>query len=134
MREILFKAKTKLIATTYNYGKPDGEWVKGYLYNDVGCWKIKQFEQSVSNYIDYEIDPETICQYTGCTDKNDKKIFENDICRNNVDYHIYKVAYWEHDGCFMYEDQNEESNGYNLCEFDDIKVIGNIFDNPELLK
>ena len=37
MREILFRGKTKVIAgSEYNMGKPDGEWVRGYLYNDVG--------------------------------------------------------------------------------------------------
>ena len=70
MREILFKAKTKMIVGTYNCGKDDGEWVKGYLRCDCGKWLIYQFEFDRADQVAYEVDPETICQYTGFTDNN----------------------------------------------------------------
>ena len=74
MREILFRAKTKMIVGTYNCGKEDGEWVMGCLYHDVGKWIIRQFELDRADYVGYEVDPETICQYVDFDDKDGKKL------------------------------------------------------------
>ena len=147
MREILFRGKTKAIAgSPYNNGKPDGEWVKGYLYNDVGCLKIRHFETDYADYIPYEVDPETVGQYTGLVDLKGNKIFEGDICSSNGN--IYQIV-WLDDiyGWFckvlksntclidttmafpLYQYHNCPENGYRQLE-----VIGNIHDNPKLLK
>lgn len=133
MREILFRGKTKVIAgSEYNMGKPDGEWVRGYLYNDVGCWKIRQFETSYADYIGYEVGPETVGQYTGISDKNGNRIFEGDICKHRSNYSgntvISVVTYT--DGHFLA--LVDEHSGFELSE--KLEVIGNIHDNPELLK
>lgn len=61
----LFKAKTAKIVGTYNNDVEDGVWVHGSLRCDVGKYTIFQFETARADYVEYEIDPSTICQYIG---------------------------------------------------------------------
>lgn len=140
MREILFIGKTKAIAgSPYNNGKPDGEWVKGYLYNDVGCWKIRQFETDCADYVSYEVDPETVGQYTGMKDINDEKIFEGYIVKfkmfNALGYireRIGVVKYYDELPIFYIYANTGDAWDWVQC--DNIEVIGNIHDNPELME
>ena len=137
MREILFRGKTKAISgSPYNNGKPDGEWVEGHLYNDVGCWKIRQFEIDYADYIPYEVDPETIEQYAELTDKNAKKVFDGDILKNEYEknkYQYFKVYYCNITHSWLVENKyGMLGKLYNVIG--DIEIIGNIHDNPELLR
>ncbi len=78
-----------------------------------------------------EINSETLCQYTGLTDKN---IWENDIVRNEKG-DIGVVQWFEEHAAFMIWNKTKNCVCY-LAEndFSKIEVIGNIFDNPELLE
>ena len=72
MREILFKAKRL----------DNGEWVEGYYQKKYDILGKRHLISHVDNYIRWvctEIDPETICQFTGLCDKNGKRIWEGDI-------------------------------------------------------
>lgn len=119
-REILFKAKRI----------DNGEWVEGDLertkYDDV-IWIV-----DVRGEKCYRCDSDTICQYIGLTDKNDKKIWENDIVEL-PDEEGYFTCKWEEDAARFV------MNGDGLTvDFDNYwsyqtEVAGNIFDNPELL-
>ena len=135
-REILFKAKRK----------DNGEWVEGYYRADTDLdihficgWNYYLSENGLEREpFEYEIDPDTLCQYTGLTDKNGKKIWENDICEmvyNGVVY-VYVVV-WDKTELDFKGTNGKENYGRNFeylgcCE--EIEVIGNIFDNPELLE
>ncbi len=139
-REILFKAKRI----------DNGEWVEGYY---VYCRKRHYILPVLNKAIGFderedewvEVDPDTLCQYTGLTDKNGKKIWENDIvncwtCIDIGDFANYRVeiGYVEMNyGSFglhriqddtYYRPFKDYFEGYNL------HIIGNIFDNPELLE
>lgn len=127
MREILFRAKRM----------DNGEWVEGYLFRL--SENHPPFIMLSDRYGEsHEVDPFTICQYIGLTDNNGEKIWENDICiihSSNID---------EEDGYFTVEWDDDSGrfilNGDSLTvDFDNFyghecEVIGNIFDNPELLE
>ena len=127
-----------MIVSTYNSGKEDGKWVYGLLCEFVGKWTIRQFEYDRADYVSYEVDPETVCQYTGLTDKNGNKIFEGDIVKAPFLCGVTKknitgiVEYKK--GIFNFKHTKEEYGRQLLGYVDDIDVIGNIFDNPELLE
>ena len=138
MREILFRGKRT----------DNGEWVEGYVAKRPDAI---QFEEGPHSpwYIDkppkdpddhggvYNIDPETIGQFTGLKDRNGTRIFEGDICLcdRNINDHIDKKE-------FIVEFEplrgwiGTSKDGWS--EFDGsawecAEVIGNIHDNPELL-
>ena len=88
----------------------------------------------------YQVDPSTVCQYTGLKDKNGKKIFEGDIIQIPDDYNefghsageIYEI-YFRYGG-FRLKPKYSKARGYWLEDDETVEVIGNIFDNKELLE
>ena len=110
------------------------QWVYGYLYRNKGLYMICE---NIRYAGEEPIFLETIGQYTGLKDKNGKKIFEGDIVKD--DYCIYEVVY---DGNGYYvevvkllkECGTDKGVLYDLSDYKDLEVIGNIYDNPELLK
>lgn len=137
-REILFRAKTK--ATN--------EWTYGHFAKQYDVAQIYSGNRHECVYED------TLCQYTGLTDKNDTKIFEGDILQGNEypycsdgDYNYYAEVVWFDNGCCGFglcTHKNPKSSVRGIsdgnCEwFEDFDsnnwlVIGNIFDNPELIQ
>ena len=119
----------------------DGEWVVGYLYrlseNNPPFIMLRKYGES------YEVDEHTICQCTGLKDKNSRLIWENDVVEigehEDTVNGLYKVIYCENAHCYALK--RSVDFHYNFFTFSDLngfetssKVIGNIFDNPELLE
>ena len=132
MREILFKAKTI-----------SGNWVNGLLANIGDKWYITN---KAGSPFAYEVRPETLCQFTGLCDKNGNKIWENDILMAHLDEFYpedvtYETVEWDVAGWVGHETSNIDREYGSvdreyLDKFDleHYEVVGNIFDNPELLQ
>lgn len=145
MREILFRGKRI----------DNGEWAYGNFVMDateqvqreniplepiLADGFIRRYELAQQKIVMHEIDRETVGQYTGLNDKNGKKIFEGDLVRfvnpetGELSEYVYEV-FWDDDyvGFRMFF----HKTGYREA-FDGVPhwyvVVGNIHDNPELLK
>lgn len=150
-REILFRGKRV----------DNGQWVEGSLIGeDVIVGNIVDFEEDYfTTEFWYRVDPETVGQFTGLTDKNGNKIFEGDVLKfvgGTCDFFV-KSAYghrhekgtiftvkWFPSGYTLYESKTKNPScpncWSNIGNYDfwnnsrSFEVIGNIHDNKELLK
>ncbi len=116
--------------------KDNGEWIQGYLY---GIWERSYILWGMTNDIPdmVEVDPATICKCTGIKDKNGKLIWENDIVNCLTEECCGYIGWNESEAGFYFnvllEDGSFEEE--HIYDYQDcIEVIGNTFDNPELLE
>lgn len=141
MREIKFRGKRV----------DNGEWVYGYYCKeDLGEEGIKHVIIPVYSY-EY-VDGKTVGQYTGLKDKNDKRIYEGSIVKytfdvpgsvyateNGLKERISEVFWSDWRSSFsVYADKNSKLANNDLFRYvrngNTVEIIGNIYDNPELLK
>lgn len=122
MREILFKAKRM----------DNGEWVQGYIVRHPSAVQIGEsspwyihvppIDPDDSGGV-FNVNPETVCQYTGLTDKNDAKIFEGDKLSDKYgDTGVVKFG-WSYGACGFFCEGVVDDITDN-----DLLVIGNIYD------
>lgn len=156
MREILFRGKRL----------DNGEWVEGHLHilfdgttliisKGAGGFAISHGEDIFQTAHVYEVDPETVGQFTGVEVYKDPhlktgedgrdKLFEHDIVRfrdfdyNGIDHERIGIVYWCDGGFYIdctrkYGEDAIYSLGFAVIQDDCIEVIGNRWDNPELLE
>lgn len=118
--------------------KDSDEWLYGhYGRNTTSAWPLKDViypsADAEAGYLHYEeIDPATLGQYTGINDRNGKPIFEGDIVRISGSA---AEAITEKERILMVDFGCDSSYavGYGLFKCFDYEVIGNIYDNPELM-
>lgn len=129
MREIKFRAK-HVHAISAN-SKFDGIWVYGFLCDDshIYCPVLER---------KFLIDKNTVGQYTGLYDKNGKDIYEGDIiCFNEGKTPSRAIMTVQCDpACLAYKLVAYKEDWYyelSDCSNNTLEVIGNIYDNPELL-
>ena len=129
MREILFRGQTRKKGEKVRLdGTPvDSNWVYGGVaqFNEERAI-IYQTEPEFHKFAVYA---ETLGQFTGLTDKNGKKIFEGDIVK--YENKIYEIMYLEKYARFA---PSNEHSVFMVCAFNHLEVVGNVHDNPELLK
>ena len=125
-REIKFKAKRL----------DNGEWCEGYFYEENGNTYIienRQKESMLNRNVTYEVDPSTVCQFTGLKDCKGEEIFEHDLI-HFVGYEPTAEVIWsEDDYAFM---TTGDTNLFLLSDVIDvgngkIEVIGNKFDKEK---
>lgn len=147
MREILFRAKRI----------DNGEWVEGNVIHSydadeeykaiiIPVKSSDMYTDTDDNDIGFEtwnkVNPETLCQYTGLTDKNGNRIWENDIVRttkfgkddgnghNYAGFDVFVVK-WDDGGFALFNKWRR----FNLrTDEKSYEILGKVFDNPELLK
>lgn len=160
MREILFRAKAinRDPNREYRTDYKNGDWVYGLIeklpfYDENG---EKFFEKdcahmrNISGVSDIDVDENTICEYTSVKDKNDKEVYDGDIifleeehlygkvCWENLRWYVFWYGWIDKEGLgTVYDIVNENPLSDELLTSEDkiwVAVVGNIYDNPEMLK
>ena len=148
MREIMFRGKDP----------ETGTWYEGFymaLSDTTYCFKedYDAHPDNTKHYIVFDrmtdwgipnqhlrayVDPSTVGQYTGLKDKNGKRIFEGDICRNTRTGEIVSVKWHGTMAGYVWNKRRADGFLFDFGELfracDKYEVIGNIHDNPEMLK
>lgn len=139
MREILFRAKRK----------DNGNWVEGDLRQDrdletayISGWDYYTTEGGLEREpFEYEIEPETLCQFTGKTDETGKKIYEKDIVgfiditsteSGYSEHNCVGEVLWDEEECCFHVTDRLSAESWEILN--ECRILGNTFDNKEILE
>lgn len=139
MKEILFRAKAinRDPDREYRTDYKNGDWVYGFvtkLYN--AEYNSPAEMKNTDGVGGIEVDCDTIGQFTGLRDKNGTMIFEGDIVKKRTWHGMKNLPVTFSFGCFHCGFGGGSSTATHPYTLDDkqIEVVGNIYDNPELVK
>lgn len=143
MREIKFRALqtlSGLVTKMYPETKPKMIYGTGIFFDRYNTWlcsndSYKCMAEGMEMHI---IQKETLGQYTGLKDKNGKKIYEGDICIVSLKFFDIKkdksiVIFKDGQFVFQYGCTDEYVKSYNAWDVNSIEMIGNIYENHELI-
>ena len=144
-RQLLFRGQTRKKGQKVKLdGSPvDGNWVYGGIFPGTGDYSVI-YGAAKENFTGLDLEKhvvysDTVGQYTGLQEKNGTRIFEGDICRNTKTGEIVSVKWHGTMAGYVWSKPKEDNKYlYDFGElfrvYDKYEVIGNIYDNPELLK
>lgn len=120
----------------------DGKgWVCGYFYEENGNTYIienRQKESKLNRNLTYQVDPSTVCQFTGLKDSEGKEIWEGDIVHDSYDLlcidNLYEVVYIEEEGTFAFKSLDKVDNYEPFVNLFEVYVVGNKFDKEQRMK
>lgn len=120
-REIKFKAK-----------RLDG---KGWIEGTPICINGKPYGILIGEKESPDIDPNTVCQFTGMKDSEGNEIWEGDLVNERYDIasidNLYEVVYIEEEGCFAFKDIDNADNYQPFVNLLEAYVVGNKFDKEK---
>ena len=123
MRDILFRGKRL----------DNGEWVEGDLVHSaykIGDTCVGTYGSSLGMH---QVDPSTVGQDTGLKDKNGKRIWEGDALTVDGEVGCFELKFNENTAMFIMDGDAIRAS-FNIFGTDEVEVMGNIHDNPELLE
>jgi len=136
VREILFRGKS--ISENFE-NRPIGAWCQGSatIYEDGDC--LIHFDDKPHGYWSIDVDPKTLGQFTGLNDRNNVKIFEGDIVKDLQGKRGYITFLQQEMGYVVVWDKfdtrlGHRSTGSWYGQDPSIEIIGNIYENPELIE
>ena len=127
MREIRFRGKC------IEDCELKGQWLYGHYLKSASHFIAVDQGLVDGHFKLYQVDPETVGQYTGLKDRNGREIYEGDILRDEFD-RIFRVYWVNGEARFAIRQKKRKTEYFMFISHIHPVVIGNIHDNPELLK
>lgn len=126
----------------------ESQWIEGYGVTTIEYTDGTETTHIFTPYGDYRVEKESVGQYTGRKDENRKEIYEGDIVKFLDEVTVKEEGYldrtsvvekigvvvWDNEELGYNVEVTGENEYYYLCCCEDVEVIGNIYENPELLK